>query len=347
MREVLDVCVKMDRFAERLYTALAGQCQEPKLAATFARLAEDEAQHTGWWEGLLETWEHGLLPDLVNDTNGLAERLTGAHAELSRIDLGSVGELDVEQMLALAARVEFFMIDPVFSELIELTEPAHSEHHQAAYQAHIQRLVNEIAARYPGDSLAALLASSLSRSWRDNRQLSVYATHDALTGLYNRRALYTHLPQWTAWSARYGHPLAVLLVDIDHFKDVNDTHGHAIGDLALTSIAQAMQSVTRASDLVVRYGGDEFAVIAPETGVGECVDLANRMVEAIRQMRVSADDGSAILLKVSIGSAVAHDVAGSPPYGVESLLAAADQALYSAKAGGRDRAADPVTIERA
>jgi diguanylate cyclase (GGDEF)-like protein len=346
MREILDVCVKMDRFAERLYAALAEQCPEPGLATTFSRLAVDEAQHTGWWEGLLEAWEHGLLPDLVNDTTGLAERLADVHDELSRIDLGSIGDLDVEKMLALAARVEFFMIDPVFSELIELTEPAQSEHRHAAYQAHIQRLVNEIAARYPDDSLAALLASSLSRAWKDNRRLSVYATHDALTGLYNRRALYTHLPQWTAWSARYGHPLAVLLIDIDRFKDINDTRGHAIGDRALASIAQAMRHVTRASDLVVRYGGDEFAVIAPETGVGECADLANRIVEAIRQVSVSTDDGSAVPLTVSIGSAVAHDVAGSPPYRVESLLAAADQALYSAKSAGRDRAADPLTVER-
>jgi len=346
MREVLDACVKMDRFAERLYAALAEQCPEPELARTFSRLSADEAERTRWWEGLLEAWEHGLLPDLVNDTTGLAERLTGVHAQLSRIDLGSIGDLDVEQMLALAARMEFLMIDPVFSELIELTEPAQSERRHAAYQAHIQRLVNEIAARYPDDSLAALLASSLSRSWKDNQRLSVYATHDALTGLYNRRALYTHLPQWSAWSARYGHPLAVLLVDIDHFKEVNDRYGHAIGDRALASIAQAMREVMRASDLLVRYGGDEFAVIAPETGVTECTDLANRIVAAIHQVRVDADDGTMIPLTVSIGSAVAHDVAGSPPHSVESLLATADRALYIAKSGGRDRAAGPLPVER-
>jgi diguanylate cyclase (GGDEF)-like protein len=88
-------------------------------------------------------------------------------------------------------------------------------------------------------------------------------------------------------------------------------------------------------------------VIAPETGVGECSDLASRIVEGIRRVSVSTDEGLAIALTVSIGSAVAHDVAGSPPYRVESLLAAADQALYNAKSAGRDRAADPLTVERA
>ncbi len=347
MREILDLCVKMDIFADRLYQTLARDCTEPALASFFAHMAEDEAQHTQWWQGLLDAWESGLLPDLVNDTTGLIERLTKVHDELEAIDFDSLGSMGVEQMLALATQVEFFMIDPVFGELIDLTEPAQAGKRHAVYQAHVQRLVNEISHRFPQDSLAAVLASSLTRAWTDTTRLSTYATHDPLTALYNRRALYTHLPQWTAWSARYGHPLSVLLVDIDHFKQVNDRHGHLMGDVALQAVAAAMRAGVRASDLVVRYGGDEFAVIAPETGEADCADLCTRLLESVRTIQLSTESGEILDFTVSIGSVISHDPAGSAARSVESLLTAADQSLYAAKQSGRNRAGASVLFERA
>ncbi|MDY0341557.1 MAG: diguanylate cyclase [Coriobacteriia bacterium] len=336
MREILDLCVKMDVFADRLYQSLARDCTEPELAAFFACMAEDEAQHTDWWQGLLGSWERGLLPDLVNDTTDLTERLTNAYAELEAIDLDSLGSLSVEQMLALATKVEFFMIDPVFGELIELTEPAQAGKRHVVYQTHVQRLVNEISQRFPADSLAAVLATSLTRAWIDTIRLSTYATHDSLTGLRNRRALHTHLPQWAAWSARYGHPLAVLLIDIDRFKHVNDLHGHAMGDVALQVVATALRQAVRESDLVVRYGGDEFAVLAPETGQAECTELCTRLLESVQATSVTAPNGDVLHFTVSIGCVVSHDAAGSEPRSTESLLAAADRSLYAAKQTGRN-----------
>lgn len=337
MRDILDLCVKLDVFAERLYRALARSCTEPELRAFFSRMAEDEEQHTGWWRSLLDAWEHGLLPDLVSDTRELADRLTGVYAELETIDVEALDALGVEEALALSAKVEFFMIDPVFGELIELTEPAQAGERHSAYHSHVQLLVNEIAKRFPPGSLASLLATSLSRSWADTLHLAAFATHDPLTGLLNRRVLYTHLPQWAAWSARYGHPLAVLLVDVDHFKRVNDLHGHTMGDVALQSIAAALREGVRASDLVVRYGGDEFAVIAPETTEAECAELCERMLESVRSISFTTTTGDTLRFTVSVGSVVSHDAAGSPPRRVEGLLAAADQSLYSAKQSGRDR----------
>ncbi|MDZ4167852.1 MAG: GGDEF domain-containing protein [Coriobacteriia bacterium] len=344
MRELLELCVETDRHAERLYSGLAEVCEDSDLGHTFAQLAHDESERTEWWSGLLDAWAQGLLPDVVNDTASLAERLEVLHAELAAIDLSHLAGLSPDEMLALAARLEFYMIDPVFGELIDLTEPARAERRHVAYQAHLQRLIDAIGRHYPAGSLAGLLAQTLSRTWRDNLRLAVFATHDTLTGLHNRRALYTHLPQWTAWSSRYGHPLTVLLIDVDEFKAVNDRHGHGVGDEALKAIAQALTRAVRASDLVVRYGGDEFAVIAPETDADEYALLCDRILETVRSLKVTGDDREPVPLTVSVGGTITRDPAGSAPRRIDKLLAAADRSLYAAKHAGRDCAAQPTPV---
>ncbi len=344
MRDILELCVRMDEHAERLYNGLSAACPDPDLARTFARLARDEGEHTGWWQNLLDAWEHGLLPDIVNDTTELTARLDALNAEVSVIHDADLARLDIDGMLGLAAKIEFVMIDPVFSELIHLTEPAQAERRHAAYQAHLQRLVEAIGRHHAPGSLAGLLATVLSRTWRDNLRLTAFATHDMLTGIYNRRALFAHLPHWTAWSARYGHPLTVALLDVDHFKQVNDEYGHGAGDAVLAALGHTLRACVRASDMLVRYGGDEFAIIAPETDESAYRELCSRIVDAVRGLRVEAVDASLPPLAVSIGGVVADDPPGSTPRSSEELLAAADRSLYAAKQSGRGCAADPITL---
>ena len=177
----------------------------------------------------------------------------------------------------------------------------------------------------------------MARALRDQQRLGKLATQDPLTELYNRRGFYGYLRQWTSYATRYGHPLSVLLIDIDRFKTINDTFGHPAGDDALKTVAEALRRAVRTSDIVGRYGGDEFAILAPETDRGELVQLMERVLTAIRETQVDFNETRA-QLTVSVGGAYVSD---GIPVRPEQLLAAADQALYDAKGSGRDRAAEP------
>jgi diguanylate cyclase (GGDEF)-like protein len=344
VREILELCIELDEHAGRIYADLASASPDERLRTTFLQLQSDEAEHAGWWDGLLEAWDNGLLPDVVNETGSLTARLEAIHRHLSSIDVSRLGDVSASSLLAAAARLEFHMIDPVFNELVDLTEPAQAETRYASCQEHLQRLIGAIEDVGPDDSLWELLSAMLSRTWRDNQRLAIFATHDILTGLYSRRALNSHLPQWAAWSARYGHPLTVMLIDVDNFQVINDELGHDQGDTALRAVAGALLQAIRASDLIVRYGGDEFAVVAPETAEAGYRDLCLRIKKTIGELQVVTPDGTAVPLSVSIGGAVAQDPAGSPARRIEELLASADRSLYMAKTSGRNQAAKPVIV---
>ena len=156
------------------------------------------------------------------------------------------------------------------------------------------------------------------------------ATHDSLTGLLNRREIDRLLDQECARATRYGHTLALLLLDLDHFKAVNDTYGHPAGDAALQEVAAAVRRVVRASDWAARFGGEEFALLAPETEERAALQLAERLRATIAAQPLPAT-GTA--LTVSLGVALFPADATTP----DGLVAAADRALYAAKQDGRNR----------
>lgn len=164
-----------------------------------------------------------------------------------------------------------------------------------------------------------------------NRSL---AMRDELTGLINRRSLLEALSQQLAMARRHGQPLALLMIDIDYFKQVNDLHGHLSGDKVLKAMALAIAGRTRAQDLPGRLGGEEFLVILPNTTAQGAVQLAEILRQGIEATDFQSTSGKAITITISIG--VCEQGQLSEPQ-CDDMISAADQALYLAKQSGRNR----------
>jgi diguanylate cyclase (GGDEF)-like protein len=164
---------------------------------------------------------------------------------------------------------------------------------------------------------------------------------DVLTGWHNRRYLQARLREEVARARRDLRGLVCLMLDIDHFKRVNDRWGHAAGDAVLREVAQRVESQVRASDVAVRYGGEEFVILLPNTDAGDALRLAERIRVAVSDGPCELPDGGAVDITVSIGIAglVPGEIEDDLKTVGESLIARADVALYSAKAQGRDRVA--------
>jgi two-component system, cell cycle response regulator len=275
----------------------------------------------------LETLPHVMLTDWhMPDMNGLelcrALRKTDWGQTIYLIML-TAADTEAESSEAFEAGIDDFLIKPATVRSLRARL-------RAAWR-YVQVLEAWERDRAQLKQFAAELAIS-------NRRLSHAAMTDLLTNLPNRRAGLDSLTK--AWSAasRFGQPLSVMVIDVDHFKNINDGHGHAIGDQVLREVAQAIQSAARKDDSVCRMGGEEFLVICQNADLKSALLAAERLRRMVEGLRISAGN-TQIQVTVSIG--VANRESTTTDTG--ALVNAADKALYKAKSAGRNRSC--VTIQ--
>ncbi len=181
------------------------------------------------------------------------------------------------------------------------------------------------------ESFAATTSAAIQNA-RLHAKVQKMAITDPLTGLYNRRGFYELGKREIERVRRFGHPLSAIMLDIDLFKMINDTYGHASGDQVLKAIAERLNHNIRGVDILGRYGGDEFSILLPETDLATANVIAGRLRRAIAKYPISTDDGL-LSITISVGIAKATEEMSD----LDALLNLADSAMYSAKQGGRDR----------
>ncbi len=258
-------------------------------------------------------------------------------SELYGLSKQFLGTLDLEQALRIT------------EEALAKGLPQMTADQQAAYLKKVQSLVAE--GNVSMESLVSVLPPDSSDlvSWEKGgivigqlalglrrvsfyRQVQELAIHDGLTGLLVRRHFRERLEEEVSRALRHGSSLVFLMVDLDHFKRVNDTYGHLVGDVVLREVSRMIQRSIREVDLVGRYGGEEFGVVLPEADRALGIQIAERIREAIQKTSIFAYDEK-ISCTVSIGVALCPEDAPT----ADQLIDLADRAMYQAKAEGRNR----------
>lgn len=177
-----------------------------------------------------------------------------------------------------------------------------------------------------------LVATDITSLRQLNNELKLLADTDSLTGLHNRRKFFEVGQHEVERARRYHFALSLVMFDLDHFKNINDRHGHAVGDRVLCEFARLLAGKLRSNDSLGRLGGEEFAVLMPHTSVTEAVHWVERLQQRLRHWHLALEDGSEVRLSVSAGISCLS----AERFEFEQILSRADGLLYEAKAAGRD-----------
>ncbi len=239
-------------------------------------------------------------------------------------------------LLDLVPREERPIVEAAFQALAAGESPVRTEFHWRTRDGELRLIAwSNTALTGPDGSVTHVVGTGIdvteTREWAAERtaveeRLRHIADHDALTGLYNRRRFEQELDRHITHGRRYGMEGALLVIDLDRFKQVNDGHGHRAGDRVLAEVAGVLRRRLRESDILARFGGDEFAVLMPHGGASEAAELANLMVITVRG-EVATPAGP---LDASVGYALFEDATTSS----DEVLSRADDAMYADKAEG-------------
>lgn len=259
----------------------------------------------------MSTRERALLEEVTALLEAPAHRDHPLHAALERLYHHHLEQCDrLERMINIADG---------FQQSAQ--QDLHATRHQLERQRRRQRKLSRIADRFQD-----LLHER-------NQVLADASTQDPLTGLANRRRLDDQLASLAAGAARHARPLSLAMIDIDHFKVINDRYGHVAGDRALVALAESLQGALREGDLCGRWGGEEFLLVLPETRLDQAETLVARLGDRLRALDLALeDDGPPTTVTASIGLAEYR-----PDEDYRATIHRADQALLAAKREGRDR----------
>ncbi|MEJ0039697.1 MAG: diguanylate cyclase [Gammaproteobacteria bacterium] len=318
------------------------------LRLVLPRMARQEAafhplSYTLWYEHMAGV--NPALSDVLDGQNvALTEadvhRLYSCHITARNAELAEAVQLELKGVLSETTS-NISSAASTSAELEAELQTRSSRLEQPLTIAEIQAVVRDLASvakrmRVSASQLSEVLtdrARTIDEIGERLGQVQSEALLDPLTGLKNRRGFERALAQLGVHQ-RGLHGAALLLADIDHFKVINDTHGHLMGDKVLSAVAHVLRSNIKGRDIAVRMGGEEFAVLLPDTPLPGAIALAERIRGVVAQGRIQRKDGAEVTGHITISFGVATGAEGEP---IESLIERADSALYASKRAGRNR----------
>jgi diguanylate cyclase (GGDEF)-like protein len=329
--DILTLCLSIDKQAVTIYGNFSKSCGNEELAAFWKQKAREEARHVDIWKRLLALAEAGAIPNIFDEPLRVKGELESIISKVDELSRSITGCRDIPKSFLLALRMEFYALHPAFAMLFRFISDTQQEKlPEAHYDDHLNDFF-EIMKRH--DALTPeleFISETISHLWRDNARLAVESNTDGLTKIFNRKGFFNTIKPLSYLAQRNRLPAAVVMIDIDDFKRVNDTHGHQAGDRTLARVAELIRANIRQSDILGRYGGEEFCIFVLSSEKKSLKEFAEKIRREIENRTRTT-----IPVTVSIGVASGL-IAGEPEKGIEALIKRADECLYRAKDAGKN-----------
>ncbi len=331
-RKIIERCTKIEKDAAELYESFTALSGDRKIGKFWKEMSDEEKDHIFFWDSLAELAQRSTLPEILDDPSGTLAELIDITKKVDIFKERYEKDKTLENAILLAFRIEFYLLHPVFANFFHFMNPMVLGVDPAAvYAEHLRKFVDAIASFGRVNPEIELLGETLQRIWKRNIELARQNSTDFLTDIYNRRGFYAAIRHLSHLSQRNSHNVGIIIADVDDFKKINDRYGHDEGDRVLKDIAATMKSSIRGSDIVARFGGEEFIIFLSTVERDSIESLA----ENIRKNVESGFTGE-VRATISIGvadSILSRDVDA----GINDLIRRADNSLYRAKAEGKNR----------
>jgi diguanylate cyclase (GGDEF)-like protein len=330
--DIIQLCISIDRKAAEVYSEISSHAEDDELRAFWKSMAAEEARHVLFWKRLKGYAERDAVPQIFDEPFRIRQELESIEEKVDVLIKREDAYSDTGRAFLLAYRLEYYVLHPAFETLFQymrlISDDAEAEDE---YGDHLRKFMDALNRHGATTPELEILGEAIHRLWTENKKLVTESNTDSLTGALNRRGFFSDIKPLAHLSQRNNNHVGVLMMDIDDFKKVNDTHGHQAGDAVLKSIAGIIKSSVRASDVVGRYGGEEFIVYLSRV---DDEDALAGIAEMIRR-HVELETANGVPVTISVGAA--HGLMGEDvEKEVERFIKVADGNLYKAKASGKN-----------
>lgn len=333
LSDIIRTCLAIDATAVRIYNLFSKSSENPDLKFFWERMAEEEKIHVRFWKELSRLAEKGMVPQVFEAPEQVLSDVRMIASKSRELLEQSAKGPDITTRFITAYRLEFYALHPAFETLFQSAGLLDGVRFnpENEYEEHINHFIEAMNKHGRVTPEIELLGESLQKLWKSNKRLSRQSTQDELTGVLNRRGFFNLVKPFIHLAWRNKYPVGILMIDLDHFKSINDKYGHQAGDKVLAEVAGILRVNVRPYDVLGRYGGEEFILFATSfsaDGLSAIAEKLRSKVEEITRRTIG--------VTVSIGASyglIVKDVERE----MHNLITMADKCLYTAKKEGRNR----------
>jgi len=330
LKDIITLCWRMDEHAIKIYYNLSQTADPVELKKFWKQMSEEESQHVTFWKDLLVLAEEKVIPQIFRHPETTLGELKKNYNKVIELSRQSAQSTDLTDNFLLAFRLEFYLLHPALEQLWHFYRLILDEKHnpELEYENHIRGFIDAMQ-KFGADSVGLeALGETIERMWSNAKNMAKETNLDDLTRILNRRGLFNVMTSLASLAKRNAFYSGLLMVDIDHFKRVNDTMGHQAGDTVLKDVSAIIKSNLRTSDIVGRFGGEEFLVFLPDIKKENIYFLAEKIRRAIQE-----ETSKAVPVTASIGG-TGTTIKGVVEKEIHELIKQADSFLYEAKRKG-------------